>query len=142
MLHLMSDTLVQESRRWLLDVLSPARPETRQEAEDEHEEGEESHEDLTTPRFVELFSTVARALEAEKGCTVEVAGRRVKIPPDARYSVEYDRNRADEGIEFEITWPRRRHRVTSSVLRGMSWGFLGVVALGVGRAVLEEAREK
>lgn len=61
-----------------------------------------------TPQFVAKLRRLVEALEAGKAYTIQVAGERIRVPADARISVEHERSGDDEELEFQLTWTRRR----------------------------------
>lgn len=47
---------------------------------------------------------LAECLERDETFNIQVAGKRVAIPPDAIVTIEHERNSKEEEIEFEIKW--------------------------------------
>ncbi|HEX2190936.1 MAG TPA: amphi-Trp domain-containing protein [Longimicrobiaceae bacterium] len=56
--------------------------------------------------FVAKLRRLADALEQEKPFTIQVAGERMTIPADARFSVEHERSEGEEELEFQLKWSR------------------------------------
>lgn len=62
----------------------------------------------TYPRsdFVAKLRRLADALEAGKLFTIEVAGERLRIPADAHFNIEHEREGNQEELEFQLRWRR------------------------------------
>ena len=60
----------------------------------------------TYPRreFVAKLRRLADALESESGFVIQVAGERLRIPPDARFNIEHERAGAEHELEFQLRW--------------------------------------
>lgn len=56
-------------------------------------------------QFVAKLRRLADSIEQGKRFTIQVAGERVSIPPDALISVEHERGDGEEVIELQLTWP-------------------------------------
>jgi amphi-Trp domain-containing protein len=50
---------------------------------------------------------LADALEAGKTFEIQIAGERVRVPPDAEVEFEYQREGDEEELEIEVKWTRR-----------------------------------
>jgi amphi-Trp domain-containing protein len=50
----------------------------------------------------------ADALEARRGFTIQVAGERLHVPADARFSIEHEREGGQEELEFQLHWRSER----------------------------------
>jgi amphi-Trp domain-containing protein len=50
----------------------------------------------------------ADALEAGRGFTIQVAGERLHVPADARFSIEHEREGGEEELEFQLHWKSRK----------------------------------
>jgi len=50
---------------------------------------------------------VAEALESGRAFRIQVAGKRLSIPPDASLSVEHEQEGAVEELEFQLRWRSR-----------------------------------
>jgi amphi-Trp domain-containing protein len=57
--------------------------------------------------FIAKLRRLADALEAGKPFTVEVAGERLRIPADAHFNIEHEREGGQEELEFQLKWRRR-----------------------------------
>ncbi|HEX7707358.1 MAG TPA: amphi-Trp domain-containing protein [Thermoanaerobaculia bacterium] len=55
-------------------------------------------------QFVEKLRRLADALEKEKGFVIQVAGERLRIPPEARFNIEHERDGTDNELEFQLLW--------------------------------------
>lgn len=60
----------------------------------------------TYPRqqFVAKLRRLADALEAGKPFTLQVAGERLRIPTDAAFNIEHEREGGVDEIEFQLRW--------------------------------------
>lgn len=58
----------------------------------------------TRAQFVEKLRRFADALEAEEGFAIQVANERLRIPADAAFSIEHEREGGEEELEFQIRW--------------------------------------
>ena len=47
---------------------------------------------------------LADCLESGKPFTIQVAGERIRVPATAAFTVEHEREGADEELEFQFTW--------------------------------------
>ncbi|NWG70413.1 MAG: amphi-Trp domain-containing protein [Parvularculaceae bacterium] len=54
--------------------------------------------------FVAKLRRFADALEAGEAFSISVAGERLRVPRDARFSIEHERGDGDEELEFQIKW--------------------------------------
>ena len=63
--------------------------------------------DYPRKQFVEKLRRLADALENGDRFRIQVAGRRVSVPPDASISVEHERGSDLEEIELQLSWPVR-----------------------------------
>ncbi len=50
---------------------------------------------------------LADALEEGKTFEIQIAGERVRVPPDATVEFEYQREGDEEEVEIELSWKRR-----------------------------------
>ena len=60
----------------------------------------------TYPRaqFVAKLRRFADALEEGKAFTIQVAGERLRIPADAAFGIEHEREGGESELEFQIRW--------------------------------------
>jgi amphi-Trp domain-containing protein len=56
--------------------------------------------------FIAKLRRLADALEAGKPFTIQVAGERLRIPANARVSVEHERGDGEEELELQLRWSR------------------------------------
>ena len=54
--------------------------------------------------FVAKLRRLANAIEKEGPFTIQVAGERLRVPADARFNVEHERDEGGEEIEFQLKW--------------------------------------
>ena len=55
-------------------------------------------------RFVEKLRRLADSIEQGKSFSIQVAGERITIPAGAVISLEHERKRTSEELEFQLTW--------------------------------------
>jgi amphi-Trp domain-containing protein len=55
-------------------------------------------------QFVAKLRRLADALETEGGFTIQVAGERLRIPADAAFNIEHEREGGREELEFQLKW--------------------------------------
>ena len=58
----------------------------------------------STTQIVAKLRRLADGLEAGKSFSVQIAGERVRVPRGARLSIEHERGKAEEEIEFQLSW--------------------------------------
>jgi amphi-Trp domain-containing protein len=58
----------------------------------------------STPEVVAKLRRLADALESGKPFRVQVAGERIRVPRRAQFSVEHERGKDEEEIEFQLKW--------------------------------------
>ena len=58
----------------------------------------------TRTQFVEKLRRLADALEENRPFTIQVAGERLRIPADAEFNVEHERNEGADELEFQLRW--------------------------------------
>lgn len=56
--------------------------------------------------FVAKLRRLADALEAGKAFTIQVAGERLRIPADAVFNIEHEREEGVDELEFQLRWTR------------------------------------
>jgi amphi-Trp domain-containing protein len=61
----------------------------------------------STAEVVAKLRRLADALEAGKTFEIQIAGERVRVPPDATVEFEYERAGDEEEVEIEVRWRRR-----------------------------------
>jgi len=71
--------------------------------------------------FVTKLGRLADALGSGRAFTISVAGERLRIPADARFNIEHEREGASEELEFQLKWKRAskpaRRKATEHSLR-------------------------
>ncbi len=55
-------------------------------------------------QFVAKLRRLADAVERERPFTIQVAGERLRIPADATFNVEHEREGDEEELEFQLRW--------------------------------------
>ena len=58
----------------------------------------------TRAQFVAKLRRLADAIESERAFAIQVAGERMRIPADAVFNIEHERNGADNELEFQLLW--------------------------------------
>lgn len=59
---------------------------------------------LSREDFVARLRRLADALESGEKFEIRVAGERVYVPVGAEFSIEHEREGADEELEFQVKW--------------------------------------
>ncbi len=54
--------------------------------------------------FVEKLRKLADVLEQKKPFVLRFGGERIRIPVDATYHIEYEREDQEQEVEFQIKW--------------------------------------
>ncbi|MFP2961350.1 amphi-Trp domain-containing protein [Myxococcus sp. 1LA] len=65
-------------------------------------------QEKTYPRkdFVAKLRRLADAIEAGKAFNIQVAGERLRIPADALFNIEHEREDGEDEVEFQLRWQR------------------------------------
>ncbi|HEX4911786.1 MAG TPA: amphi-Trp domain-containing protein [Permianibacter sp.] len=58
------------------------------------------------PEFVAKLRRLADAIENDERFEIQIAGERIYVPVHAEFSIEHERDDAEEEIEFQIRWQR------------------------------------
>lgn len=58
----------------------------------------------STKQFIAKLRRLADALESGSPFSIQVAGKRVRVPASASISVEHERSEESEEIEFQLRW--------------------------------------
>lgn len=60
----------------------------------------------TYPRkdFIKKLRRFAKALESNKPFIISVAGNKLRIPKDALVNIEYEKEKGQAELEFQIKW--------------------------------------
>jgi amphi-Trp domain-containing protein len=58
----------------------------------------------STKQFIAKLRRLADALESGSPFSIQVAGKRVRVPSNASISVEHERSDDTEEIEFQLKW--------------------------------------
>lgn len=56
--------------------------------------------------FIAQLRRLADALEQGRAFRIRIAGERVRIPARATFSIEHERERGVEELEFQVRWTR------------------------------------
>jgi amphi-Trp domain-containing protein len=74
--------------------------------DDELDQGGDRDVERTYSRaqFVAKLRRLADAIEAERAFTIQVAGERLRIPADAGFNVEHEREGGESELEFQLRW--------------------------------------
>ena len=57
-----------------------------------------------TSQFVAKLRRLADALEQGKRFEIQIAGERIRVPADAIFNIEHEREAGEQEIEFQIKW--------------------------------------
>jgi len=55
-------------------------------------------------QFVAKLRRLADAVESGEAFTIQIAGERLRVPADARCTVEHEREGGIDEIEFQVRW--------------------------------------
>lgn len=55
-------------------------------------------------QFAAKLRRLADAVERDKRFVIQIAGERIHVPQGATFSIEHEKSKADEEIEFQIRW--------------------------------------
>ena len=55
-------------------------------------------------QFVEKLRRLADSIESNKPFTIQVAGERLRIPADAVFNIEHEREGDRNELEFQLRW--------------------------------------
>ncbi len=55
-------------------------------------------------QFVAKLRRLADAIEGGRAFTIQVAGERLRIPADAVFNIEHEREGGEEELEFQLKW--------------------------------------
>ena len=58
----------------------------------------------TRAQFVAKLRRFADALEADQAFTIQVAGERLRVPADAHFNIEHEREDGTDELEFQVRW--------------------------------------
>jgi amphi-Trp domain-containing protein len=61
----------------------------------------------TKQEFIAKLRRLADTLEQGGNFQIQIAGERIRVPARAEYTIEHEREGAEEEIEFQIRWRRR-----------------------------------
>lgn len=60
----------------------------------------------TTRQNIEKLERLIEALREGKSYTIQVDNERIKVPADAEFSIEHEREDGMEELEFQFRWKR------------------------------------
>jgi amphi-Trp domain-containing protein len=58
----------------------------------------------STKQFIAKLRRLADALESGIPFSIQVAGKRIRVPANASISVEHERSEGTEEVEFQLKW--------------------------------------
>ena len=58
----------------------------------------------TTSEFVAKLRRLADALEKGRPFTIQIASERIRVPGEAIFNIEHEREGGEEEIEFQLKW--------------------------------------
>lgn len=60
----------------------------------------------TRAQFVEKLRRLADAIELEQPFEIQVANERLRIPADAAFNIEHERDGDTQELEFQLVWKK------------------------------------
>lgn len=60
----------------------------------------------TNAEFVAKLRRLADAIEKGKRFAIQIANERIYIPVSAEFTIEHEKSKEEEEIEFQITWKK------------------------------------
>ena len=60
----------------------------------------------STRQFVAKLRRLADALEKGRPFSIQVAGEMIRVPDDAMFNIEHEREGSAEEVEFQLKWKR------------------------------------
>ncbi len=54
--------------------------------------------------FVEKLLRFAEAIYENKAFEIQIAGERIKVPKSAKFTIEHEREKGSQEVEFQIKW--------------------------------------
>lgn len=58
----------------------------------------------TRAQFAQKLRRLADAIEQQRPFVIAVAGERLRIPADAEFNVEHEREGGQDEVEFQLRW--------------------------------------
>ena len=58
----------------------------------------------STKQFIAKLRRLADALESGSTFSIQVAGKRIRVPANTSISVEHERSEDSEEVEFQLKW--------------------------------------
>jgi amphi-Trp domain-containing protein len=58
----------------------------------------------TRPQFAAKLRRLADAIERGRPFTIQVANERLRVPADAEFNVEHEREGDEQELEFQLRW--------------------------------------
>lgn len=58
----------------------------------------------STKQFIAKLRRLADPLESGSAFSIQVAGKRIRVPANASISVEHERSEGTEEVEFQLKW--------------------------------------
>ncbi len=55
-------------------------------------------------QFAAKLRRLADAVERDKRFTIQIAGERIQVPKGATFSIEHEKSKSEEEVEFQIRW--------------------------------------
>lgn len=55
-------------------------------------------------QFVAKLRRFADAIETSEPFAIQIAGERIRVPKDAKFNIEHERDSEGDEIEFQIKW--------------------------------------
>lgn len=61
-------------------------------------------------QFIEKLSRLIHALETNEPYSIQIKNERIRVPANAKVSIEYEKGGAEEELEFQLKWTRIRNK--------------------------------
>jgi amphi-Trp domain-containing protein len=58
----------------------------------------------STKQFIAKLRRLADALESGTPFSIQVAGKRIRVPANASISIEHEKSEGTEEVEFQLKW--------------------------------------
>lgn len=58
----------------------------------------------TEKMHIAKMKRLISALEADKPFAIQIKGKKIRVPKDARVSIEYEKDGKNNELEFQVKW--------------------------------------
>ena len=59
-------------------------------------------------QFITKIGRLVEGLKKGEQFTIQIDGERIRVPKDAKVTIEHEREKDNEEIEFQISWKAKR----------------------------------